>query len=291
MALADFQSDLTFISKNSAKLSRALSKFAGSTEMLAAMVKDGIIDDAYAVLLRHLQAAIVNSKEYAIPEFSTQLIKVFSRPGIITITKDKVDIYRGALAIAGNWGDLWGGIDKARASLDAGERMDRTHALAFWKERIYRPAREGLKRPQFFKKNLGFYKTAKKGQRIPFDYASYGIMKYGETLRKRLGFWGDRAPYWLWLNFGNAQSGQGYPMVQPTHFIESSEMEIDALYRQEVIKVTDEFTEAVSDEVEAFLQNPQAYEPGQELARFEVGKGTFRLGVTPTGQLGVRRTS
>lgn len=284
MALADFQSDLTSISKNSAKLARKLSEFEGSTTLFAGMVANEIMDDAYTILLGNLSAAIAESKEYTLPELSGKLIEVFSRPGIITITKDKVDIFGGAIRIAGDWGDLWMGVNAARAALGVGQKLSKNRALAFWRERIYRPAREGLKRPRLFKKNVGV-----STQKSAFDYSSYGIMKYGSTLDVRLSFWGSKAPYWLWLNFGNAQTGAGYPVVRPTHFIGAAEIEIDALYRQEILRLTEEFTNAVSAEVEAFLENPQAYKPGQELAKFEAAAGTFRLGVTPTGQLGVRR--
>jgi hypothetical protein len=291
VALEDFRSDLTFISKGSAKLARKLSEFEGSTEIFAGMVASEIIDDAYAILLEELRAAIAQSQEYDYPEFSEKLIEVFSRPGIITITKDTVDIYSGAIRVAGDWGDLWMGVNAARAALGVG-KLDKGRALAFWRERIYRPAREGLKRPRLFKKNKGFYRGAGRGERIPFDYSAYGIMKYGTTLDARLTLWGEKAPYWLWLHFGNTQKGGGgYPTVRPTFFVRTAEKKIDALYRQEIIRIVNEFTEAVSREVQQFLQHPEAYTPGQELAVFEAASGSFRLGVTPTGQLGVRRIS
>lgn len=285
MALTDLQSNLTAISKNSAKLARKLSDFEGSTALFAGMVASEIMDDAYGILLGTLRSAIAESEEYSLPEFSNRLLDVFSRPGIITITKDRVDIYGGAIRIAGDWGDLQTGIAAARASLNLG-KLDQGKALDFWRERIYRPAREGLKRPRLFKKNVGI-----SGQKSPFDYLGYGIMKYGETIDRRLQFWGSKAPYWLWLNFGNTQQGPAYPVVRPTHFVRRAENQIDALYRQEIIRITDEFTNAISEEVEAFLRNPDSYTPGQELARFEAAAGNFSLNVTPAGQLGVRRIS
>jgi len=279
--------DLKFISRNAAKLARKLSEFVGTPEMLAAMAANRIIDEALSIILEELERAInvrpMTGKvsEYSHPLLREKLIEVFSNPAILTITRDRIDIRTQAFLLGGNAGDLQQGIDAAREVLGLG-RLDHARALEFWRERIYRPAREGLVRPRRFKKNVGVA-----GQKEAFDYAGYGIMKYETTIETRVSFWGEKAPYWIWLNYG---STGGYPEYRPTNFVEKAEKRISNLYTNAIIQLTNEFTNAITAEIQAFLLNPQTYEPGTELARFEMEGAEFMLGVTPTGELAVRRT-
>ncbi len=288
--LVDLEQNIQFINRNAAKLSRLVGEFAGSTEMFITMAVDNMEGRDQQILLDNLEAAIVQSGEYDYPEFRERLFAVFSNPAIISYSTKGVSISRNAKKIAGSSGDLRQGIDAARSELGLG-KLTREQAALFWKERIYRPAREGLVRPRYFKKNVGYYKGAKRGEKIPFDYASYGIMKYRATIETRLVAWEDKAPFWIWLNYGNLGDGSEYPSVSPTGFVERSKAEINLILEDEILSLTQEFTEALSTEIESFLRNPKAYQPGQELSRFDIGNVRFRLGVTATRELSVRRIS
>lgn len=288
-SLEELQEAIFSMSRNSAKLSRTLGDFVGSPTMFLSMAIDRIEGLDETILIDNLEAAIVQSGEYDYPEFRERLFAVFTNPEMLEYTRSGVDILNPAYRIAGNPGDLQQGIDAARAELGMG-MLTRENAALFWKERIYRPAREGLKRPQFFKKNLGFYKGAGRGQRIPYNYAAYGIMKYEETIGTRLSAWGEKAPFWIWLNFGNIGEGGEYPTIHPTRFVEQSEIEINLLLQDEIISLTNEFTDAVNEEIENFLRNPESYQLGVELAKFDFEGAQFRLGVTPeSGDISVRR--
>ncbi len=292
MALGEFAKDLTFLSRNAAKLAKKLGEFEGNAEMLRGIVAGRISGEASGILVEELRKAIITSKEYNDPIFAGQLEMVFSNPAMIRITRAGASIMPQAMILAGTWGELQYGIESAKAVLGLG-RLGRAKALEFWKHRIYRPARENLKIPQRFKKSKGFYKGAKRGERKPFDYQRYGMEKYSMTLETRKSYWGDKAPYWLWLNFGNEGRGGGggkaYPPVKPTNFIAHAERRITSLMEQRIIEITQEFTDAISREVEGFLRNPQAYQPGHELDRFRLGGAEFTIGVTPTREVGVRR--
>ena len=292
MATKDFEQTLTLLSKNSAKLARKLGEFEGNADMLRGIVAGRISQEASGILIEELRKAIVTSKEYDDPIFAGQLLMVFSNPALIRINKSGANIMPQAMMLAGTWGELQHGVESAKAVLGLG-RLGREKALAFWKHRIYRPARENLKIPQKFKKSKGFYKGAKRGERKTFDYQRYGMEKYQMTLEARKSYWGDKAPYWLWLNFGNegagASGGKAYPPVKPTNFIAHAERRINSLLQQRMIEITQEFTDAISREVEKFLRNPQAYQPGTELDRFRLGGAEFMIGVTPTRQVGIRR--
>lgn len=287
--LQELQENILSMGRNSAKLARTLGDFVGNPMMFLSMAIDRIDGRDETILANNLEAAIVQSGEYNYPEFRERLFAVFTNPEILEYTRSGVDILNPAYRIAGSPGDLQQGIDAARAELGVGT-LSRENAALFWKERIYRPAREGLKRPRFFKKNIGFYKGAKRGQRIPYDYAAYGIMRYEETIGARLSAWGDKAPFWIWLNFGNIGEGGEYPAVPPTRFVEQSEVEINLLLQDEIVSLTNEFTNAVNEEIESFLRNPESYQPGSELAKFDFEGAQFRLGVTPeSGDISVRR--
>lgn len=288
MSFDMFTKDLRFMSRNAAKLSRKLGEFIGTADRFLGIAVERLDGQDQSILLEELNSAITQSVEYDWPEYRAQLMSVFLNPEMIQYSESGVDIFHPAMLLAGTPGDLLQGISAARAALGVG-KLTRQQAALFWRERIYRPAREGLKRPQFFKKNVGFYKGAKKGERIPFDYASYGIMKYRATVATRLDAWGDKAPFWLWLNYGNTGEG-AYPPVRPTLFVERAESRINSLLEIEMIKLADEFSDAINTEVEMFLQNPQNYQPGTELSRFEAMGREYSLGVTPGGELSVRRT-
>jgi hypothetical protein len=287
VALTEFIGDIQFLGRNAAKLARKLGEFAGDTTMFLSMAASNLEGHDSEILLSNLADAIFESGEYNDPAFVDMLMSVFSDPAMIIYTRTGVDIKNPAMLIAGNWGDLWQGIHAARAELGLG-MLDREKAALFWKERIYRPAREGLVRPAFFKKNTGYYKGAKRGEKIAYDYSAYGIMKYRATIEARMAAWGGKAPYWLWLNYGNAGGGE-YPTVKPTEFVEKSEVQINILLEAEMLDLINEFTDAVNDEVENFLTHPRSYEPGSELARFEFAEAQFVLGVSPTGELSIRR--
>lgn len=287
MVFADYANDLQFLTRNAAKLSRKLGEFSGNVSVLRTIVYTSVIDEIMIILRNELDAAIIRSREYDISPFRERLESAFSNPALVKIERDKVNIEDQALRLVGNWAELGAGIDAARDSLGLGFLTPQDAAL-FWKERIYRPAREGLKIPRWFKKNLGFYKTAKKGERIPFDYRRYALEKYSKTIAARQAFWGAKAPYWLWLEYGNGGEASGaYPPVEGTHFVRTAEIQAKILIRESITEIISDFTDAISNEVEAFLKNPQNYQPGQELDRFVLRGTEFRIGVSPGGELSI----
>jgi hypothetical protein len=199
----------------------------------------------------------------------------------MTLLWEKVNFRLGATLHAGSTATLIEGIHTARAELGLG-RLTPEQALEFWTHRIYRPAREGLVRPTRFKKNIG------RGKQQPgtrFDYVGYAKKTYRKTIKARIQTWGALAPYWIWLDKGTS----GYPKKGGTNFIMKAEAEATTLYKQELINFIEAFATAINKEIRDFLLNPQGYEPGTHLGFLETARGNYRISVTPTGQLGIRR--
>ncbi len=274
----DLQTDLKFISRNSAKLARFIADVRINPDAAAAIAAERVRARSLKILMKHLRSAIRQNNEFNYPDLRRHLISVFNTPEIIVFTRIGVQLRRQVTRIAGNRGALMDGIEMARSSLGLG-KLTSGQALEFWRERIYRPAREGLIRPRRFKKNV------RGGQSGAFDYVGYGKRKYSLTIKARVQSWGALAPYWIWLDKGS----EGYPSGNGTNFIDRAEEEINRLYRNEIQLVGTRYADSISREVTAFLQSPDNYEPGQFLGEITAGDRTFRLEVTPTGELGIRR--
>ncbi len=275
----DLVADLKFVQRNSAKLARMLGDVEITPELVAAIAAERLREEALKIVMRHLRDAIKRSPEFSYQVLSRHLQAVFDTPEMIRFTREGIQLRRQATLVAGNEGALMDGIEMARAELGIGQ-LSPEKALEFWRERIYRPAREGLIRPRRFKKNVGVG-----GQTTAFDYVGYAKQKYSLTIRTRVQNWGALAPYWIWLDKGSS----GYPPSNGTRFIDTATREINLLFRAEIEEVGAEYAGAITDEVTAFLQSPEGYEPGQFLGTVTVGEKNFRLSVTPTGELGIRR--
>jgi hypothetical protein len=255
------------------KLAQKLGGFQGSQEEFSAAAVGLIYEQARGTLLYNLERAIESTGEYDIPELAGPLWKAFSNDKIILFSISE-NVRIDAETYAGSWADLNAGIEFARESLGTGV-LSPAKALEFWKSRIYGPAREGTGGDLFRKKE-------------GFDYGSYGIMKYRETIGLRLQSWGTLAPYWLFLEHGNAGAG-AYPSFAPTHFVEISRKEIIELYKDALIQTAREMSNALSEELEDFLRNPEGYIPGYLFDVILHRGRRYRIYVTGAGGLGIER--
>lgn len=301
MVAGDIAASLRRTSQNAAKLVSRLNlyEYEVAKGILAGRAADLILDEALKILIEELIKAIESgSREFDYPGLREGLITAFSHPAILLFEPDRVKVL--ANEVAGDSGDLGLGIAAARSELGLGY-LSPDKAAEFWEHRIYRPAREGLKRPQRFKKNLSYYKSktvrnkesGKSEKRKPFDYQAYGLEKYKRTVEARLKAWSNKAPYWIWLNYGNhgGEGGAPYPETGPTHFVEKAEQRIMAIFETAMIEITQELADAITAEVQDFLTNPDNYQPGQHLATVETSAGKFNIGVTRGGRVGVRSIS
>lgn len=108
--------------------------------------------------------------------------------------------------VGGTASDFRRGMQAGGSKLpgSAGER-----AAKIWKYGIYIPAVEGTQPT--------YHSTERWITRHP-------DVNYDSVIEKRLSAWGDKAPYWYLINYGNAGYNRAYPTFPPTNFIEKTEV-------------------------------------------------------------------
>jgi len=125
---------------------------------------------------------------------------------------------------------------------------------------------------------------------------------YSTTIGMRFEEWKDKAPYWLFLENGNSSYSLAYPNFYGTHFFRQSLVKIQtiyqaAFYETNVVQDKDDTQDdalllqrAVEEATIEFLNNPDAYQPGEVIRRFyDYRKGrTYQIYVTKKRNLGTR---
>lgn len=150
---------------------------------------------AYRALKQAASDAIAVTDEFQYPLLRDHLLRNLEDPRHYVAGDATLRIFDEAAG--GTIADLKEGQEAAWKS-NAGTPEQR---LFCWTYGIYKPAREG-----------GLVKP-KDGRDRFEDYPSYR-----EIINIRLGTWGDKAPYWIFLEHGN-QGEQAYPTFSGTGFI------------------------------------------------------------------------
>lgn len=289
------------LSVSASKLAKVIGGVDITSDELADIAASYIHSYARDILLENLLNAIAKVKEYQENILAANLIRVFSDPLMISFSKNGV--YIRAKELGGDWNDFQMGIDAAKKDLNLG-KLSYLDALNFWKERIYGPARED-KVPHIFSHiNWGKLKREHPRKKIrynirsrqetinlggeTYDYYAYAVEKYYGTVYARIVNWGKKAPYWLLLNSG---SSGGYPSNAPTNFVEHSIIQINALFKDTIFALTEEYTNILNTEIVKFLEHPENYVPSQTISTFITAGGAYRASVTPKGRLGIRRVA
>jgi hypothetical protein len=245
----DLYLELQRAADNAAQLVAVLQQSAVEIDFIYLQAWEAIKPAAQQILLEELAGAISRSSEYGIPEYAEQLLSVFSNPeiiGLVNPTLEQVSLRPAIDTVAGSRDDLWRGILLAKADLGIGNKLTPQQASDFWRDRIYRPAREGTG---------GGATYAKKSMEMTTNYGTVG---YFNTLTARMAEWGGMAPYWIFLNEGNHGGGGGvpYPMAGPTRFVERAENRITLLLKQTIFEMTNAVTDSIEQTVVAFSQDP-----------------------------------
>lgn len=94
--------------------------------------------------------------------------------------------------------------DFHKADYGGSERTAAQRAVS-WKYGIYKPEIEGF---------------------TPAGFDTSSLPSYSEVIDERLEAWGDKAPYWYFIEHGNFGGDRQYPTVQPTNFI--GQLRLDA---------------------------------------------------------------
>lgn len=157
-----------------------------------------IIMSARSTLLELADAATRDHKEFGYEPLRQHLLNNLRKDEHYQVSPDlsSIDIFDPE--IAGTAADMTAGQQAAWASNNGTDQQ----RLYCWKYGIYKPSVEGMnKQPQFE------------------DYPTYE-----EILDKRLSTWGDKAPYWYFIEYGNVSGGEAYPSFSGAGFVEETRM-------------------------------------------------------------------
>ena len=159
------------------------------------------LNNAKVMALAYLKRLLIASAEDALeaidelnhPDLRNRLIENLSKDEHYFISPDLGSVTVFNPELAGTWDDLVSG----QVAGGGGGPAPQPQRLFCWKYGIYIPEREGGRRASRFD-----------------DYPTYT-----EVIQLRLSAWGDKAPYWMFLEHGNAGGAPAYPSFNGTGFI------------------------------------------------------------------------
>lgn len=153
------------------------------------------VDSALTVVLSEMlvEAGVQAAKEsieYAYEPLLERLTENLSNPDHIYVRNGKVIKFFDT-DIAGDYDDFITGVE------EAGGHTGTDIAPKIWKYGIYAPVSKSF--------NLD------------------SLPSYDEVISERLSAWGDKAPFWYFIEFGNAGFDRAFPQVRPTYFLRKFE--------------------------------------------------------------------
>jgi hypothetical protein len=214
--------------------------------------EEGSGDESIAtqVLVEVAMAACIDTKEYDYDLFMKKLSgAIINNFEMLFTTRNADESVSIDLSGLGNT-EQW--VDIAHEAYDAGSR-GWTHvasgedmAARLWREKLYKPAREGIAPPEKAKKakktvssdtdklldelEKGFPGEKKK------DKIAEAKVKYRETIQNRLNKLDiDEAPFWELIDNGNTAFDEvAYPVFGATNFVNEAERILSMLFRESI---------------------------------------------------------
>lgn len=232
------------------------------------------IDQIMNILLNSLEEAVesagIEDNEFRRDLLKSKLLQVFNNYGIIQIAGGR--LFFDAETIAGDWNDFSDGIEFARSMLPQPKKAVSPEQKArFWRIFVY-PTYSG------------------DGEEEDDDEEGEGDL-WSSTIRLRQMAWGDKAPYWLILEFGNSENKLAYPHTEPTRFLYKATLKAQSLYDAAVRSVEVESTNLLEDAAVEFADNPDSFEEYDVLRTFYAGSERYYIYITSTRKVGIALTS
>lgn len=298
MLTDDFTSYFQKLDYGLRKIRRKLEDF--DIDNMYKEVAESVKSEAKIILRRNLGRALLIAQEFQYPELKKPLYELINHPDLVRFSREGV--YLDAYKLGGNEDDYTfmvlmarynSGLLKGTTALEGKKsKSGEDLSLVFWRERIYKPAREGVTKPPVFKhgprKKYKRDRTKTLKRPVSYDYVGYALRAYKNTIERRLKAKPKIAPHWIMVEYGT--SYYAYPKsTPPTNFMRRSEAEINRLYLNRLTEYAEEFVETVHGNVTKFLNDPEAFNPDDIFGKFEGLSGkTYTVGVTPTRRLSVR---
>jgi hypothetical protein len=230
------------------------------------------------IFLESLEQAVEDTGEYDRKRIFSENIEVILTQNIMDflaaiVTYGAYGVYDIMDETAGDIGDFWEGVENARELLDV-SRGDKGRAARFWENKVW-----------------------------PSDEM------YDDTIALRFQIWGDKAPYWYFLEHGNYASTYAHPKFTQTNFLSHSayriieDLEIEVAKRKEASEEESPEEEEINrdysqkeinlfDNAQAeFLSNPDSYQPGYVFNKYRSleDECEYKIYLTKTKQIGRRK--
>jgi len=212
--------------------------------------------DILAEIIQSIKDAVSGSKEYSrYGWMQSELVTAFNNPNIIRVDPETgiLDLFAGAEEEAGDFDDFWSGYEEAVAEIAPNAfRADPERRAEIWEKVVY-----------------------------PSNTL------YSKTMALRRRAWGDKAPWWNWIEYGNIGLSGAFPQDAASSFLFLAQDRARAIYSQALANVENEEFNVVEQAYARFLLEPDAYKVFDVLGEFYQEGKKFKIYVTPTRRLGV----
>jgi hypothetical protein len=135
--------------------------------------------------------------------------------------------------------DFAGTAEDFEAAKHESRNTDKNLKYRFWKYGIYMPDVEG-----------GSVESTQEW----FKKAAEKLPSYDEIISERLSIWGEKAPYWYFIENGTAGGAKAYPSFPGTHFISklrsTATSDVRQLYNEAIRHYAEEAAQALHDSLE-----------------------------------------
>ena len=179
--------------------------------------------------------ACIESPEFDEDFFRSRLLRVCTSRAInLSLVTGELVVNILLDEVAGSLTDYASAIRVVRDQLSEDRKSpapSRELSSKFWKEKFYGPAREGKTvTRRVYNKETKQYTTK--------DITAQQIDKYWYTMQLRMSEAGGIAPFWEILDKGSQffssyedSGGEGYPVTEPTNFVDKTITAIQELFR------------------------------------------------------------
>lgn len=207
-------------------------------------------------MLTEASIAIDKVDEFQYPALRERLLENLSDTRHYKVSEDANSIEIFNEAVAGTLDDLVRGQQSAWGPNTG--KYSHQQRLLCWTYGIYKPAREGGNvNPVEGKDAFSNYPT------------------YESIISKRLSTWQSKAPYWFFLEYGNAGGDAAYPSFSGTGFVARVRSHADRILRMAKVEALNQILDQVDDGVSEQLSNMEHKLP--------VYIGRITVGTSPEG--------
>ena len=247
------------------------------------------LPNAKKTLKKFAKIAIETTEEFNDKLFTAPLYRILQIDKLYVIIPNEraknVSVFIDMEEFAGTIDEYFEAVELAKVQGGFGKGADPDKASIFWRENIYKPAREG---------SVG----------RPSKKESVQRQQYWTTVALRVGNMAEKAPWWFILEHGNNFAGSGGGEPYPSHgaqrFVEVAERTIQVLFDQAINFTYESYLERIAVEgiddktvikrIEAVVtevtDNPGEYHAGDVIAVIKDRGRKYKLYISRTGQLG-----